>query len=335
MRYTVRRIRRSNPVNDQPSQVPQEQAEDTTSPQGAPEQPAEPVVAPTATPPVAAPSFPSTQPPAPGLTPQKSRKPLTTVLIVLGVIVLLAIIGIVVYMLLFYVSKADYKHAEAQTNAVITAYNKVDTTSSSYSQAAGDESSTDAQLASKKADYDAASKSYQEAVTSLGNERALKNSKVKAAYDAFLTKSKAFVANNDTMEQTMSTLHKVAVNCSESKIGTMDTDDLSKLVDAYDKAMGPCTDAMKDLANSKNPDAATVGKKAVSYFTDMRTHIVAMQADYIANDRTAFENEYSAFLDGATSFSSDTDITSIQSHQDSLSPESSLNHLASVLQPLE
>lgn len=278
---------------------------------------------------------PPTAQPATSVQTPKSNKGLIAALIGVGVVVLLAIIAAIVYFVFFYISKADYKHAAAQTNAVITAYNKLDSAKTNWSSAASDETSSDSTVASKKADYESANKAYQSAVTALSNERALKNSKVKAAYDSFAAKNKDFMANNDSIVQTMPTLRKIAIDCSNKTIGSMGTHDLSQLVAVYDKAMGPCTDAMKELSLSKNSDAASVGKKAVSHFADMRTHIVAMQQVYIANDRTTFESEYNAALAAASSMGTVTDLSNIKQHQDSLSPETALNHLASVIQSLQ
>lgn len=291
------------------------------------------------TPPVEATSVPMSSAPSAQPTPPKSPRKLSKKLIAmfvgLGVLVLLAIIGLVLYFVFFYISKDDYTYAEAQTRTVTAAYNKVETASDSYSDAISNESATDAEIASERTDYEAAKAEYQSAVEKLSSVRALKNDKVKAAYDSFVTKNKAYVANNDTMEQAIPTLRKIAINCSESKIGAMEADDLSKLVAGYDKVMGPCTGAMKELSTSKNADAATLGKKVVKYLANMRTHVVAMQTTYVANDRTAFEKEYDAFTSSADSFSTDIDSSSLQKHQDSLSPEAALKHLVSVIKPLE
>lgn len=273
--------------------------------------------------------------PAPPKSPRKLSKKLIAVFIGVGVLVVLAIVAIVLYLVFFYISKADYKYAEAQTNTATITYNKVEATSDSYSEAASDESATDVEIANRRADYETAKAAYQSATKALSSVRALKNDKVKIAHDSFVAKNKDYMANNDTMEQSMPTLRKIAVNCSESKIGAMEADDLSKLVAGYDKAMGPCTSAMKELSVSKNADAATLGKKVVEYLTDMRTHVVAMQTSYVANDRTTFEKEYNAFTASAGPFSTGIDTSNLQKHQDSLSPETELKHLTSVIKPLE
>lgn len=308
-------------MNDQPTITPQPEQPDTnlptqsgTSSAPASTLPAQPV------------------PPSIQNSPKKKR---TELLVTIAVVALLVIIGIICYVIFFYISKADYRQAEVQTNAVINAYNKADSASTNYSEVASSALSSDEEIAAEKAKYRAADEAYLSEVKKLSSTRALKNTKVKEAYDAFVAKNKEFVANNNSAEKTIPVVHKIAVNCSQSKIGTMDTDDLSRLVAAYDKAMGPCTAAMKELSNAENADAATVGKKASKFFAEMRTQIVAMQAAYAANDRPEFERNYNTFLNLTTTFNDDTDISKIQKHQDSLSPVTELNRLASVIKPLQ
>lgn len=262
---------------------------------------------------------------------KKSNTGLIALLVGIGILALAAIIGLIVYFSMFYISKADYNKAATQTNAVIDDYNKASTAADAYLEVVENASATDAEITAKKTEYQTAYSSYLNNVKALSSERAMKNTKVKAAYDKFAAKNEPFTQNNATMVPTMTTLHKIAVNCSEQKIGQMDTNDLAKLVSAYDAAVGPCVDGMKELAQSKNSDAAKVGSKATSYFADMRTHIVSMQDAYNTQDRAKFENEYKAFMDKADSFTSDTDVTAIQKHQDSLSPTAELNNLAAVI----
>ncbi len=302
-------------MNDQPASVPVEPVA-TQDPM------APPAPAPSATP---------VAPNQMAGAPKKSNSGLIVLLIAVGVIALVAIIGLIVYFSMFYISKADYQKSATQTSSVIAAYNKASTAADDYLAVVEDSTATDTEITAKKTAYQDAYSTYLSNVKTLANERAMKNTKVKAAYDKFATKNEAFTQNNATMVPTMTTLHKIAVNCSESKIGTMDTNDLSKLVSAYDAAVSPCVDSMKELSGSKNTDAAKVGTKATAYFADMRTHIVNMQAAYSANDRTKFESEYNAFMDKANSFSSDTDMTAIDEHQNSLSPTAELNNLMTVI----
>lgn len=270
--------------------------------------------------------------PAPVTNDTRTSRGLIALLIALGAIGLLAIIGLIIYFTQFYISKSDYTHAATQTNTVVSDYNKLSTAVDDYATAAESATTTDSQLAAKKSAYDATYSTYLNNAKSLSNERAMKNDKVKAAYNAFVAKNNAFTQNNDTMSATMATMHKVAVNCDESKVGQMDTNDLSKLVSAYDAAVRPCVNSMKELAQSKNSDAAQVGKKAVSYFDEMRTYIVNMQDAYNTQDRTKFDSEYNAFMAKADSFSSDTDIAAIQKHQDGLSPTAELNKLVALIE---
>ena len=195
----------------------------------------------------------TTQPTTP--TPQKkSNKGLIALLVGLGVLGLALIIGLLVYFTMFYISKADYSHAATQTDKVIDSYNKASTAADDYIAVVEDAAATDSQISAKKAAYQASYSDYLNNVKTLSRQRAMKNDKVKAAYDKFAAKNDAFTQNNATMVPTMTTLHKIATNCSEEKVGKMDTSDLAVLVSKYDAAVGPCSDSMKELSTSKNSD---------------------------------------------------------------------------------
>lgn len=269
------------------------------------------------------------------VTPRKPSKELLMVFAGLGAVVLLMIIGIILYLVFFYISRPDYVRAGAQTSSVTMTSDAVSAASDSYFQTTVSDFSTDAQIASSRADYDTANTAYQSAIQSLSSERALKDSAVKEAYNTFVAKNKSFTASSDSLIQSMPLIRETAVDCSKSKIGTMDITDLSKVVAAYDKAVGPCASAMKELSAAKNVNTAAVGKKAVKYFADMRTHIVAMQSAYIAKNRALFETEYNAFLSRAKLLTAEVDLSGIQKQQSSLSPSRELSNLASVIQSRE
>ncbi len=270
-----------------------------------------------------------TQPVSP--VPRKSNKGLIALLVGIGLLGLLIGIGCIVYFTMFYISKGDYQRATAQTNTVIDHFNSASKAADEYNTIVENAAATDTQINGKKMAYESAYASYLTSVDTLSKERALKNSKVKAAYDKFATKNKAFTDSNATMVDTMTTIHKVAVSCSESTIGNMNTGDVSKLVAAYDAAFAPCLSAMRELSISKNTDAAKVGSTALSYFDEMRTQVVAMQAAYNAKDRAKFESAYNAYMLKANSFTSDTDMAAVKKHLDSLSPTDELNSLATTI----
>ncbi len=279
-------------------------------------------------------SDPATKPAAtaPAPAPKKSNTGLIALLIGLGVVGLLAIIGLIIYFTTFYVSKSDYDHALTQTNTVIDKYNKASTAADSYTSAVTDSLSSEDEVAKKAADYKTAYNDYKASVKTLESTRAMKNGKVKAAYDQFVSKNNTFTSYEESMTPSMDTLRKITLKCSESSVGDMDTSDLDKLTSSYDAAVTPCIDALKELSGSKNADAAKLAKDDLDYYAKLRVHIVAMQAAHSANDRNKFEDEYNAFMDVANDTSTiDKDITSIQKHQDSLSPDKELNNLASVI----
>lgn len=263
--------------------------------------------------------------------PRRSNKGLIALLVTLGVLGLAALIGLIVYFTTFYISKSDYQHAAAETNKTIDEYNKTIEAADQYAATVEDSKSTDAQVQEDANAYKNAYNAYVGHTKTLANERAMKNDKVKAAYDAFASKNAAFTSAYSAMEATMGTMRKVAVNCDNSSVGSMDTDDLSKLTESYDKALTPCVNAMKELAGSKNENTAKEGKQAVAFFDELRTHVVAMQSAYAANDRTKFESEYNTFMEKSNTFDSASDLRELRKYQNKISPDKELNNLAQVI----
>lgn len=285
--------------------------------------------------PTFAPNVAGQQPPAPNMSPNKSNKMRTIILVIVGGLLALGVAVVVVYFVFFYVSKADYKSAEKRTNTAIAAYHKADDAAEEWSTAIADTSATDSDIATKKTAYNNANTAYKTAVGSLSDMRALKNSKVKSAYDAFVTKNDAAMANNDSMAEAMPTLRTMVVECNNADTTGMDTSDLSTVADSWDRAFTKCTKAIKELSSAKNVDVSTIGKKLEQYFTEMRTDIVALQAAYIAKDEGAFTKAYNAFTDVEDKYNADESLKNVKKHQDSLLPETELNNLLAAIRSLE
>lgn len=275
------------------------------------------------------------QPSVPSTPPKNSKKMRTILLVIIGGFLVLGIAVAIVYFVFFYVSKADYKSAEKQTNTAIAAYHKADDAAEEWSTAVADASATDRDIASKKTAYNDANSAYKSAAGELSDMRALKDGKVKTAYDAFVKKNNAATANNETMAEAMPTLRTMVVECNNADTSGMDTSDLSTIADAWDKAFTGCTKAIKDLSSAKNSDVATVGKKLEQYFTEMRTDIVALQAAYIAKDEAAFTKAYNAFTDVENKYNSDESLKNVKKHQDSLTPQTELNNLLTAIRSRE
>ena len=275
------------------------------------------------------------QPPASTTEPQNSKKLRTILMVVVGGLLVLGIAVAVVYYLFFYVSKADYKSAEKQANAVIAAYHKADDAAEEWSTTVADASASDRDVASKKSAYNDANTAYKSAVSELSDMRALKDGKVKAAYDAFVAKNNEAMANNDSLAETMPTVRTMVKECNGADTSGMDTTDLSTIADAWDKAFAGCTKAIKELSTAKNADVAVVGKKLEQYFSEMRTDIVALQAAYIAKDEAAFTKAYNAFTDVEDKYNSDESLKTVKKHQDSLMPQTELNNLLSAIRSRE
>lgn len=275
------------------------------------------------------------QPSVPAMPPKSSKKMRTILLVVVGGLLVLGIAVAIVYFVFFYVSKADYKSAEKQTNATIAAYHKVDDAAEEWAAAVMDTSATDRDIASKKTAYNDANTAYKSVVGELSDMRALRDGKVKNAYDIFVTKNNAAAANNDSMAEAMPTLRTMVVECNNADTSGMDTSDLSTIANAWDKAFTGCTKAIKELGSAKNTDIATVGKKLEQYFTEMRTDIVALQAAYIAKDEAAFTKAYNAFTDVEDKYNSDESLKNVKKHQDSLLPQTELNNLLTAIRSRE
>ncbi|HSW90544.1 MAG TPA: hypothetical protein VLF64_00955 [Candidatus Saccharimonadales bacterium] len=281
------------------------------------------------------PSITGQQSPIPNLSPNKSKKTRTVLFVIVGGLLVLGIAVAVVYFAFFYVSKADYKSAEKQTNTAIAAYHKADDVAEEWSTAAVDTSATDRDIATKKAAYNDANTAYKTTISSLSGMRALKDDKVKSAYDAFVTKNNAAMVNNDSMAEAMPTLRTMVVECNNADTTGMDTSDLSTIADSWDRAFTKCTKAIKELSSARNVDVATIGKKLEQYFTEMRTDIVALQVAYIAKDETAFTKAYNAFTDVEDKYNADASLKNVKKHQDSLLPETELNNLLAAIRSRE
>lgn len=260
----------------------------------------------------------------------RSRQRLIVLLVAVIVIVALAATALFIYLKDFYVSKADYQQFSTQTDTVIARYNTSVTAQGEYFSALRDASASQSSIDKKATSANTAYKAYLDAVTQLGQERALKDEQIKKAYDAFAAQQQRYVAGNQEMESTLPVIRAIALKCSDEAVGSMDTSDLSKLVAAYDKAVTPCVDSMKSLAKSQNADAAEAGKKSLAFFDALRDRVVKMQAAYKADKRDTFKKEYEAFIKKTDSFATDTDISKALQYQDAISPADELNDLARV-----
>jgi len=308
-------------VNDQP----QTSTPDTQNkPEGAVEAPV-----------VEAPSMIGKQPSVPSTPPKNSKKMRTILLVIIGGILVLGIAVAIIYFVFFYVSKADYKSAEKQTNSAIAAYHKTDDGAQEWVIAAADSSATDQDVATKKTAYDDANSAYKTSVDNLANLRALKDGKVKAAYNAFLAKNKAAMANSNSFVEAMPKFRMAKLACNNADVGNADTNDLSTIADSWDKAFTPCIAAIKDLSGVKNVSMAAVGKSMQGYYEEMRADIVTLQKAYIAKDETAFMKAYNSFTDTEKKYSSDEGLKNVQMYQDNLMPQTELNNLLTAIRSRE
>lgn len=280
-----------------------------------------------------APITPQASPPE--QTHRKLSKQQMTLFMSLGVAGLLAIIGMVVYMLFFSISKEDYRHAEAQTNAVILAYNNLSVATSTLAHNASDRSVKDDEYASSQAKYLAAYNKYQDEVSQLNDEPALQNGTVMTAYDSFAQKNSDFMTSLKTNNDTATYVRKATIACGVNSAGEVDAKDLSKIVSAYDTVITPCKEAMTDLEQADDTTAQSVAQKATAYIAQIRGHLEAMQTAYTSGNRKAFEAEYNTYLNLASEFGKNTDTTHILQQQSIATPEKELNQLALIIKARE
>lgn len=281
------------------------------------------------------PSVSSQQSPAPGMPPKDSKKMHTIVLVVIGGLLVLGIAAAIVYFIFFYVSKADYKSAENKTNAVITAYHKVDDALQEWASTAADTSASDRDIASKKAAYNDAATAYKSAANDLSDMRALKDNKVKSVYDAFVMKNNVAMADNESFTDAMPKFRTAKLACDNADIGNVDTNDLSTIADTWDKAFAPCITATKALSGVKNVSMAAVGKSMQAYYEEMRADIVALQKAYIAKDEAAFMKAYNGFTGTVDKYNSDESLKNAKKYQDTLLPQTALDNLLKSIRSRE
>lgn len=221
----------------------------TPNPNDQPEVPATPVT-PANEPPVAAPAEPVTPvtpvapvSTAPGQAPQNNKKLVIIASAIAGV-VLLAVIGIFVYIAMTSVSKQDYANAAKQYNAVSAANTDLNravrTLGTSTSSGTDEEFAEDAK---KVEDAIATLKTENE---KLGNEKASKTGEGGELYKNFDTKLTAYAGYADELVASIKTIRTNFKSCNEV---TKAADD-----NARAKALKECSSQLNTEANIPNAE---------------------------------------------------------------------------------
>lgn len=248
-------------------------------------------------------------------------------------IVLLLSVVLIVGCAIFYFGfvrlyRSDYAAALVRVNQATTTYNELLGARDATVDHLGDTSQVFNQAIES---YRDAFHDYTAAITSISQERALRDGEVKRAYTVLSQKNALFEEFIEMQLKTSPLVHSVVTDCSESAPSQLNTSDLSKIVEVYDGAMRPCVDAMKLLARSDNEAAAKRGSDSVVYFDAMRAHAVAMQSAYTANNRSTFESEYNALLEALTQYKVHIQVRDLLDIDKDAVPSSELNTLATTL----
>lgn len=257
-----------------------------------------------------------------------NRHTLNTSAVVVGGV---GVVAALIIWLSAAMTQIQYRDAMAKTNAVVESYNALITKENAYTSAAKNTATSDAEFVSATEQYNATITAYTAKVTALKNSWVVSDQSVQGSYTAFMKKHDSFVSANAERETVMAALRQVTLHCSKQTLGAMDTSDLSKLSEAYEKTFTPCVKAITTLANAKSTTVGAVGKQYASYFSDVKARTEAMQAAYAAGDRTKFEAEYKQFLNLAESITTYTDMSKIYTYYRDILPGNELTLLTTLL----
>ncbi len=225
----------------------------------------------------------------------------------------------------------DYTAALAKTNTVVKTYNTVVKEIEAMANAASNRTATESDLQQSTDSYDEAVKHYTEAVVELQSERGVTRPNVAGTFNTFIDANKKFTAATSDRTTIVKAVFTTTHHCNAQTLGAMDTSDLTKLTEAYDKTFSPCVKGIEQLASAKNSEVAATGKRSKEYFDSLKTHVEAMQSNYQAGNRTQFESEYKAFLSLAESVPEHTNTTAVLVEYNKLLPGDQLTQLATLL----
>lgn len=248
--------------------------------------------------------------------------------IVFGVLLLVALLTAGYYFGFVRLYKSDYAQMLSGVNKSTTAYNELLTARDGAINQLGEEGDTFTTGVDK---YRQTYTKYQQSVTALGNERALRDPAVRISYDALASRNAKFGTFVSGQLKLLPLIQGVTLACSEAAPSKLNTSDLGAIVSAYDSAMKSCTEAMKTLATSTNPTAAKRATDNVAYFDAMRSHAAAMQDAYGASDRAKFESEYNALLDALAQYKTHIVVRDLLDIDKNAVPTAELNALAKTL----
>lgn len=227
----------------------------------------------------------------------------TLIVLSSGSIVALILLAISVFFVNNTVFRFDYEDFAKESSAITARYNTAVEVSGDYLTQAMTANTTEKSLNLSGKKFDESLSNYNQALKTAGKAKALKNPKVNTAYDNLLDKSIGFEANNQLIKKLAQPIHQVAIGCSESNIGKMETSDLGRVLEQYDLAVDGCVKATQQFKDIDNQYVAKYYNNATEYFASLRQSVEAMQTNYLAKNRRGFETEYNKFLDKSNQFS--------------------------------
>ncbi len=232
------------------------------------------------------------------------RKKKIILISVFSSIAAIAIISVAIYFAAFFIYPNNYRNDIKRVEELKTLYNQVEEEAYNYMQTALYQYSTQKQIDAAGEKYGKVKESFNNKLAEIGASRTQKDSEVAKSYKDIKDKSNAYFSDKDDVFSLVPSMRNATQYCSASEVGKMDTSDLSKIVESYDKAVSECNKSFERMSESKNPSISKMGKNIVKYFAEFRKHIVDMQESFINDDKTKFETSYANFLEYAKKFDS-------------------------------
>lgn len=311
-----------NPVPEVP-QTPEtpapETPEATPSAFGGAPVASEPVAAPVSTPPTTTIGSSPNNDPTPNLVGNgKKKKLIILISVIVGVVVVLGIAAFIVMGLLFP-SKADYRDAATQFNAVSSAYSDLNSDASKLQYDVSG-STTDTEYTN---DSDSVTKSltaFQDANTKLASMKAVKVGDGQKLYTTYEAKVKAFTSYATDLLASLKSYRPVAKACDEVSTTTL---------------LSQCVTALNNVGDIPNADlkqyVATLKTQYKAYL-DVATKIAAISDPYGDQYDTykALRDQGYDIQDKISSASSDFS-SNISKHADDIDPSSAANALGDFL----
>jgi hypothetical protein len=204
--------------------------------------------------------------PLPPSSPKKSNKMLFIILgAVGGGLILLAIIGWIVYTMLFAVSKADYAEAAKVMNNVQSkaamAYS--DVSQLSYVSTSGTQTKVKNDVASARASIDALKAENNK----LKDVRALRDSDVKKAYDTYMAQFAKFGTYSSGILDSMEKLFPALKTCSDSSLQSTSN------IAAYQAGLTACISELEDAQDLPDPDLKKLSGATLTAMKSIKTAI--------------------------------------------------------------